>query len=42
MRIAIIAAMEEEITPFRSQAQITARTQVGKVIIEEAVYRGQS
>lgn len=42
MRIAIITAMEEEITPFRSQAQITARTQVGKVIIEEAVYRGKA
>ncbi|EPY09166.1 5'-methylthioadenosine/S-adenosylhomocysteine nucleosidase [Paenibacillus alvei TS-15] len=42
MRIAIITAMEEEMAPFRSQSQITARTQVGKVIIEEAVYQGQS
>lgn len=42
MRIAIITAMEEEMAPFRSQSQITARTQVGKVILEEAIYQGQS
>jgi len=41
MRIAIITAMEEEMAPFRSQAHITSKTQVGKVIIEEATYRGQ-
>ena len=41
MRIAIITAMEEEMAPFRSQALITSRTQVGKVILEEAIYRGQ-
>ncbi|AZS13868.1 5'-methylthioadenosine/adenosylhomocysteine nucleosidase [Paenibacillus lutimineralis] len=41
MRIAIITAMEEEMAPFRSQALITSKTQVGKVIIEEATYRGQ-
>ena len=41
MRIAIITAMEEEMAPFRNQSQITARSQVGKVIVEEAIYRDQ-
>jgi len=41
MRIAIITAMEEEMAPFRSQARITSKIQVGKVIIEEATYRNQ-
>ncbi|MFD0711824.1 hypothetical protein [Paenibacillus sp. GCM10027626] len=42
MRIAIITAMEEEMAPFRSQSQITAKTQVGKVIIEEAIWSSSS
>ncbi|GGH11510.1 5'-methylthioadenosine/adenosylhomocysteine nucleosidase [Paenibacillus segetis] len=41
MRIAIITAMEEEMAPFRSQSQIKVKTQVGKVIIEEVIYRGE-
>lgn len=41
MRIAIITAMEEEMAPFRSQSQITVKTQVGKVIIEEVMYRDE-
>ncbi|MFD0618411.1 5'-methylthioadenosine/adenosylhomocysteine nucleosidase [Paenibacillus sp. GCM10027629] len=39
MRIAIITAMEEEMAPFRSESRITSRSQVGKVIVEEAIYR---
>ncbi|ALC92537.1 5'-methylthioadenosine nucleosidase [Bacillus sp. FJAT-18017] len=41
MRIAIITAMEEEMAPFRIESRITARSQVGKVIVEEAIYRDQ-
>ncbi|SDN51964.1 5'-methylthioadenosine/S-adenosylhomocysteine nucleosidase [Bacillus sp. OK048] len=41
MRIAIITAMEEEMAPFRIESRITARLQVGKVIVEEAIYHGQ-
>ncbi|MBE9914131.1 5'-methylthioadenosine/adenosylhomocysteine nucleosidase [Paenibacillus donghaensis] len=41
MRIAIITAMEEEMAPFRSESRIQARSQVGKVIVEEAIYRDQ-
>ncbi|MFU1798119.1 5'-methylthioadenosine/adenosylhomocysteine nucleosidase [Paenibacillus azoreducens] len=41
MRIAIIAAMAEEMAPFRSESRIQARSQVGKVIVEEAIYRDQ-
>ncbi|WP_152393141.1 5'-methylthioadenosine/adenosylhomocysteine nucleosidase [Paenibacillus guangzhouensis] len=41
MKIAIITAMEEEMAPFRSESHITSRSQVGKVIVEEAIYRNQ-
>jgi adenosylhomocysteine nucleosidase len=41
MRVAIITAMEEEMAPFRIESRITARSQVGKVIVEEAIYRDQ-
>lgn len=41
MRIAIITAMEEEMAPFRSESLITKKTQVGKVVIEEVIYRNE-
>lgn len=37
MKIAVIAAMEEEIGPLRAKAILLSKVQIGKVIIEEAL-----
>lgn len=41
MKIAVIAAMAQEIGPLRAKADLLNKVQIGKVVIEEAVLDGQ-